>query len=50
MLATEASFEVKSKFWGARNKVKAASIGDLVCNSAEDLLEKCDVIFYLYQT
>jgi len=28
----------------ARNKVKAAAIGDLVCNSAEDLLEKCDIV------
>lgn len=29
----------------ARNKVKAASIGDLVCDSAEDLVAKCDVVF-----
>ena len=29
----------------ARNKVKAAAIGDLVCDSAEDLVEKCDVVF-----
>lgn len=29
----------------ARNKVKAAAIGDLGCNSAEDLVTRCDVIF-----
>lgn len=29
----------------ARNKVKASAIGDLVCDSAEDLVEKCDVVF-----
>lgn len=29
----------------ARNKVKAAAIGDLVCEDAGDLLEKCDVVF-----
>ena len=29
----------------AHNKVKAASIGDLVCDSAEDLVAKCDVVF-----
>jgi ornithine cyclodeaminase len=29
----------------ARNKVKAAAISDLVCDSVEDLVAKCDVIF-----
>lgn len=29
----------------ARNKVKAAAIGYLVCDSVEDLLAKCDVVF-----
>ncbi len=29
----------------ARNKVKAAAIGDLVCGSVEDLVAKCDVVF-----
>lgn len=29
----------------ARNKVKAAAIADLVCDSAEDLVAKCDVVF-----
>ena len=29
----------------ARNKVKGATIGDLVCNSAQDLVTKCDVVF-----
>ena len=29
----------------ARNKSKASMIGDLVCNSANDLLAKCDIIF-----
>jgi ornithine cyclodeaminase len=28
-----------------RNKVKAAAIGDLVCESAQDLVAKCDVVF-----
>jgi ornithine cyclodeaminase len=29
----------------ARNKVKARAIGDFVCDSAEDLVAKCDVVF-----
>ncbi|MCF8463091.1 MAG: hypothetical protein K9G11_04235 [Rickettsiaceae bacterium] len=29
----------------ARNKVRAAAIGDLGCDSVEDLVEKCDVVF-----
>jgi len=29
----------------ARNKVKADAIGGVVCDSVEDLLEKCDVVF-----
>jgi ornithine cyclodeaminase len=29
----------------ARNKVKAAAIGDSVCDSVEDLVEKCDIVF-----
>lgn len=29
----------------ARNQAKAFAIGDLVCNSAEDLVTRCDVIF-----
>lgn len=29
----------------ARNKVRATTIGDLVCNSAQDLVTKCDVVF-----
>lgn len=29
----------------ARNKVKASAIGDLVCDSVEDLVEKCDIVF-----
>lgn len=29
----------------ARNRIKAAAIGDLVCDSVEDLVEKCDVVF-----
>lgn len=29
----------------ARNKDKAAAIGDLVCDSVEDLVAKCDVVF-----
>lgn len=29
----------------ARNKVKADAIGDLVCDSVEDLVAKCDVVF-----
>ena len=29
----------------ARNKVKASAISDLVCDSVEDLVAKCDVIF-----
>lgn len=28
----------------ARNKVRATTIGDLVCNSAQDLVTKCDVV------
>lgn len=28
----------------ARNKVKAAAIGDLVCDSVQELVEKCDVV------
>lgn len=29
----------------ARNKVRASAIGDLVCDSVEDLVAKCDVVF-----
>lgn len=29
----------------ARNKVRATTIGDLVCDSVEDLVEKCDIVF-----
>lgn len=29
----------------SRNKHKAAAIGDLVCDSVEDLVAKCDVVF-----
>jgi ornithine cyclodeaminase len=29
----------------ARNKIKAATIGDSVCDSVEDLVEKCDIVF-----
>ncbi len=29
----------------ARNKIKASAIGDLVCDSVEDLVAKCDVVF-----
>ena len=29
----------------ARNNIKATAISDLVCNSAEDLVAKCDVVF-----
>lgn len=29
----------------ARNKFKAAAISDLVCDSVEDLVKKCDVVF-----
>ncbi|MCD8525431.1 MAG: NAD(P)-binding domain-containing protein [Gammaproteobacteria bacterium] len=29
----------------ARNKAAAAAISDLVCDSAKDLVEKCDVVF-----
>lgn len=29
----------------ARRKIKAAAIGDLVCDSVEDLVAKCDVVF-----
>jgi ornithine cyclodeaminase len=29
----------------ARNKVKAAAISDLICDSVEDLVKKCDVVF-----
>lgn len=29
----------------ARNKVKAAAIGGLVCDSIEEVVEKCDIVF-----
>lgn len=36
----------KANIWlYARNKVKAAAIGDLGCDSVEDLVEKCDLVF-----
>ena len=36
----------KANIWlYARNKVKAVAISDLVCDSVEDLVAKCDIVF-----
>lgn len=42
---TRAQYPQTNIMMYARNQAKAAAIGDLVCNSAEDLVTRCDVIF-----
>lgn len=42
---TRAQYPQTNIMMYARNQAKAFAIGDLVCNSAEDLVTRCDVIF-----